>query len=154
MGMGSCHKHRFSNPLCESYPNSPLAVNPPGRPGPRAGKAETKKPPGPKGPAERVQPGAVWLARLCERPLLPVAFACRPCVRVGSWDRMIVPKPGTQPSEEGIREFCRGQIAHFKIPALVRFRDSLPMTVTGKPQKFLMRAAMVEELGLTEAATA
>ena len=66
----------------------------------------------------------------------------------------IVPRPGTQPSEEGIREFCRGQIAHFKIPALVRFRDSLPMTVTGKPQKFLMRAAMVEELGLTEAATA
>ncbi len=66
----------------------------------------------------------------------------------------IVPKPGAQPSEEAVRDFCRGQIAHFKIPAVVRFRDSLPMTVTGKPQKFLMRAAMVDELGLKEAATA
>jgi fatty-acyl-CoA synthase len=66
----------------------------------------------------------------------------------------VVPKPGARPTEEGVREFCRGQIAHFKIPALVRFRDSLPMTVTGKPQKFLMREEMVEELGLSEAATA
>jgi fatty-acyl-CoA synthase len=70
---------------------------------------------------------------------------------VAAW---IVPKPGTSPTEEGIREFCKGQIAHFKIPAVVRFRESLPMTVTGKPQKFLMRAAMVEELGLSEEATA
>lgn len=59
----------------------------------RAGKDLAITPDGPKGPAERVQPGAVWLARLSERPLLPVAFACRPCVRVGSWDRMIVPLP-------------------------------------------------------------
>jgi fatty-acyl-CoA synthase len=70
---------------------------------------------------------------------------------VAAW---IVPKPGTSPTEEGVRDFCKGQIAHFKIPALVRFRDSLPMTVTGKPQKFLMRAAMVEELGLEEQKTA
>lgn len=70
---------------------------------------------------------------------------------VAAW---IVPKPGASPTEEGIREFCKGQIAHFKIPAVVRFRESLPMTVTGKPQKFLMRAAMVEELGLSEEATA
>ncbi len=70
---------------------------------------------------------------------------------VAAW---VVPKPGTSPTEEGVRDFCRGQIAHFKIPALVRFRDSLPMTVTGKPQKFLMRAAMVEELGLAEQQTA
>ena len=70
---------------------------------------------------------------------------------VAAW---IVPKPGTSPTEEGVREFCRGQIAHFKIPALVRFRDSLPMTVTGKPQKFLMRAEMIAELGLAEQETA
>jgi lysophospholipid acyltransferase (LPLAT)-like uncharacterized protein len=57
------------------------------------GKDLAITPDGPQGPAEEVQPGAVWLARLSGRPLLPVAFACRPCVRVGSWDRMIVPVP-------------------------------------------------------------
>ena len=45
-----------------------------------------------------------------------------------------------------IREFCRGQIAHYKIPRYIRFVDALPMTVTGKPQKFRMRDAMIEEL--------
>jgi len=58
-----------------------------------AGQDLAITPDGPRGPAERVQPGAVWLARLCGRPLLPVAFACRPCVRVRSWDRMILPLP-------------------------------------------------------------
>lgn len=64
---------------------------------------------------------------------------------VAAW---IVPKPGATPTEEGIRQFCRDQIAHFKVPALVRFKPELPMTVTGKPQKFVMRDAMVEELGI------
>lgn len=59
----------------------------------RAGKDLAITPDGPKGPAERVQPGAVWLAGLIGRPLLPVAFAARPCLHVGSWDRMIVPLP-------------------------------------------------------------
>jgi fatty-acyl-CoA synthase len=66
----------------------------------------------------------------------------------------IVPRPGTAPTEEGIRAFCQGRIAHYKIPAVIRFKPELPMTVTGKPQKFLMRAAMVAELGLSEAQTA
>ncbi|WP_127901664.1 AMP-binding protein [Solirhodobacter olei] len=66
----------------------------------------------------------------------------------------IVPRPGTSPTEEGIRSFCRDQIAYFKVPQLVRFKDSLPMTVTGKPQKFIMREAMIEELGLTVEQTA
>ncbi len=60
----------------------------------------------------------------------------------------IVLKPGCESSEEEIRAFCQGQIAHFKIPHYVRFKADLPMTVTGKPQKFKMRAAMQEELGL------
>ena len=51
-------------------------------------------------------------------------------------------------TEEAVRAFCRGQIAHQKIPRYVRFVDAFPMTVTGKMQKFLMRAAMEEELGL------
>lgn len=59
----------------------------------RQGKDLAITPDGPRGPAERVQPGAIWLARMCGRPVLPVAFACRPCVRVGSWDRMVVPLP-------------------------------------------------------------
>lgn len=66
----------------------------------------------------------------------------------------IVLKPDEDATEEGMRDFCRGQIAHYKIPRYVRFVDELPMTVTGKPQKFVMRDAMIEELGLTEAKTA
>ena len=54
---------------------------------------------------------------------------------------------------EEIREFCRGQIAHYKIPHYVKFVDGFPMTVTGKIQKFLMREQMVEELGLEDQAT-
>lgn len=47
---------------------------------------------------------------------------------------------------EDIRAFCKGQIAHYKVPLHVRFKDELPLTVTGKPQKFVMRDIMVAEL--------
>ena len=60
----------------------------------------------------------------------------------------IVLQPGQSATAEDIRAYCRGQIAHYKIPKHIRFKDRLPMTVTGKPQKFVMREAMVEELGL------
>ncbi len=66
----------------------------------------------------------------------------------------IVTRPGEQLDEEEVREFCRGQIAHYKIPRYVRFVDELPMTVTGKVQKFVMRAQMIDELKLAEAKTA
>jgi fatty-acyl-CoA synthase len=56
--------------------------------------------------------------------------------------------------EDALREFCRGRIAHFKVPRYVRFVDEFPMTVTGKVQKFKMRDAAVEELGLEAQATA
>ena len=59
----------------------------------RAGRDLAITPDGPKGPAEEVQLGAVWLAKLTGRPLLPVAFDCRPRPCVGSWDRIIVPLP-------------------------------------------------------------
>ncbi len=58
----------------------------------------------------------------------------------------IVLRDGTSETEDSIREFCHGQIAHYKIPRHVRFVDELPMTVTGKPQKFVMRDRMVEML--------
>ncbi len=66
----------------------------------------------------------------------------------------VVLKPGASATEEEIRDFARGQMAHYKVPRHVRFKTELPMTVTGKAQKFLMRAAMIEELGLREIETA
>jgi fatty-acyl-CoA synthase len=64
----------------------------------------------------------------------------------------IVTRPGSSLSTDDVREFCRGQIANYKIPRYVKFVDSFPMTVTGKVQKFKMREAAIEELGLGEAA--
>ncbi len=55
-------------------------------------------------------------------------------------------------SEEDIREFCRGKIAHYKIPRYVRFVREFPMTVTGKVQKYKMREISTAELGLESAA--
>jgi fatty-acyl-CoA synthase len=60
----------------------------------------------------------------------------------------IVLKPGAQATEDEIRAFCRDQIAHYKVPRHVRFVAEIPMTVTGKAQKFVMRRQMAEELGL------
>ena len=63
-------------------------------------------------------------------------------------------KVGVSASEEEFREFCRGQIAHYKIPRYIRFVSEFPMTITGKVQKFLMREYMMQQLGLTEQKTA
>lgn len=60
----------------------------------------------------------------------------------------IVLKPGSSADEDDIRGFARSLMAHYKVPRYVRFKDELPMTVTGKAQKFVMRDAMIEELGL------
>ncbi len=59
----------------------------------RSGRDLAITPNGPRGPERVVQPGAIWLARLTGRPLLPVAFAGRPAIHVGSWDRILVPVP-------------------------------------------------------------
>ena len=56
--------------------------------------------------------------------------------------------------EEEILAFCSEQIAHFKVPSHIKFVEEFPMTVSGKIQKFLMRDAMIKELGLKEAETA
>jgi fatty-acyl-CoA synthase len=65
----------------------------------------------------------------------------------------VVGRPGANLTDEAVREFCRHQIAHYKVPRYVKFVDSFPMTVTGKVQKFKMREAAIEELGLGKAAT-
>ena len=57
-------------------------------------------------------------------------------------------RAGAEVTEEQLREFCRGRIAHYKVPRYVRFVDEFPMTVTGKVQKFKMREQAVAELGL------
>jgi fatty-acyl-CoA synthase len=66
----------------------------------------------------------------------------------------IVLKPGESATEDEIRGFCREQIAHYKIPRYIRFVPEMPMTITGKVQKFVMRQRMVEELQLSETKTA
>ena len=63
-------------------------------------------------------------------------------------------KPGEQCTAEEIRDFCKDQIAHYKVPRHVRFVTEMPMTITGKVQKFVMRDKMIEELGLVVAKTA
>ena len=63
-------------------------------------------------------------------------------------------RPGMEATGEDIIAFCRGQIAHFKVPRYVKFVDQFPMTVTGKVQKFAMRDQAIAELGLKIAKTA
>jgi fatty-acyl-CoA synthase len=61
-------------------------------------------------------------------------------------------RAGATVDEEALREFCRGQIAHYKVPRYVRFTDDFPMTVTGKVQKFKMREIAIAELDLEDVA--
>jgi fatty-acyl-CoA synthase len=62
-------------------------------------------------------------------------------------------KQGVTPAADALEAFCRGRIATNKIPRYWKFVDAFPMTVTGKVQKYLMREASVEELGLHLAAS-
>jgi fatty-acyl-CoA synthase len=66
----------------------------------------------------------------------------------------IVLRQGEYVTEEDIRDFCRGQITHYKIPRYVRFVDEMPLTVTGKVQKFAMREEMIRSMNLSEKKTA
>jgi fatty-acyl-CoA synthase len=60
----------------------------------------------------------------------------------------VQPNPGASIDAEAVREYCRGQIARFKVPRYVRIVDAFPMTVTGKIQKYKMREQSIAELGL------
>jgi len=66
----------------------------------------------------------------------------------------IVVKPGHTLTEDEVRDFCKGKIAHYKVPKYLRFVTEFPMTVTGKIQKFKIREQMQQELGLQEVKTA
>jgi len=61
-------------------------------------------------------------------------------------------KEGETATEEEIKEFCKGKIAHYKIPRYVKFVKEFPMTVTGKIQKYKMREISIKELGLEDVA--
>jgi fatty-acyl-CoA synthase len=64
----------------------------------------------------------------------------------------VKPREGAKVTGEELAAWCKGKIASFKIPRHWKLVDSFPMTVTGKVQKFKMREAAVEELGLEKAA--
>jgi fatty-acyl-CoA synthase len=66
----------------------------------------------------------------------------------------VVAREGASLDPEEVRDFCRGKIAHYKIPRYVKCVDGFPMTVTGKVQKFKMREQAIEELDLGAAAGA
>ncbi len=55
-------------------------------------------------------------------------------------------REGQTATADDIRTFCKGKIAHFKIPRYIKFVDAFPMTITGKVQKFVMREQMAKEL--------
>ena len=61
---------------------------------------------------------------------------------------------GQSAKPEEIREFCKGQIAHYKIPRYIEFVPEFPMTITGKVQKFVMREQTIGKLGLKADKTA
>ncbi|MBM4063838.1 MAG: AMP-binding protein, partial [Planctomycetes bacterium] len=63
-------------------------------------------------------------------------------------------RDGARADDESVRAFCRGQIAHYKVPRYVHFVEAFPMTVTGKVQKYLLRELAEQQLGLRREATA
>ncbi|MBM4068210.1 MAG: AMP-binding protein [Planctomycetes bacterium] len=68
---------------------------------------------------------------------------------VCAWIRL---HEGATLDETAVKEFCRGQIAHFKVPRYVVIVDQFPTTVTGKVQKFKLREMGIERFGLQTAA--
>lgn len=67
-----------------------------------------------------------------------------------AWIRL---KEGETAAEEEIRQFCRGKLAHFKVPEHVRFVEAFPMTLSGKVQKFKIRQYEIEQRGLHKVAS-
>ena len=64
----------------------------------------------------------------------------------------IILRKGHEMTPEAVRDFCKGEIASFKIPRLVKFVDSFPITISGKVQKFRMREIEIHEQGLEKVA--
>ena len=60
-------------------------------------------------------------------------------------------KPGQTMTEQEVKDFCKGKIAHFEIPRYVMFVDDFPINISGKIQKYLMREESIKKLGLEAA---
>ena len=67
---------------------------------------------------------------------------------IAAW---VVARPGYSLTREDLREYCRGQIAHFKVPQYIQVVDQLPRTVTGKVRKHVLRDQGIIDFGLEEA---
>ncbi len=65
---------------------------------------------------------------------------------------VVIPKAGEQPSEQKLRDFCKGQVSHQKIPRYFQFVEAFPLTASGKVQKFVLREQAIKALGLEEVA--
>jgi fatty-acyl-CoA synthase len=65
---------------------------------------------------------------------------------------VVIPNDGAQLTEEELREYCKGQISHQKIPRYFQFVPSYPLTASGKVQKFVLRQNAIKAFGLEEAA--
>jgi fatty-acyl-CoA synthase len=70
---------------------------------------------------------------------------------VVAWIRL---RPGVEATEDEVREFCQGQIAHYKVPEHVRFVTEFPAALSGKIQKYKMREFEIEAQGLQDIANA
>jgi fatty-acyl-CoA synthase len=64
----------------------------------------------------------------------------------------VIPRGDAEVKEDELRDFCRGKIAHFKVPSHIAVCDEFPMTVTGKIQKYKLRGRAIDELDLKAAA--
>ncbi|HVB60775.1 MAG TPA: AMP-binding protein, partial [Ktedonobacteraceae bacterium] len=65
---------------------------------------------------------------------------------------VVITKPGEQLTGDELREFCKGQISHQKIPRYFQFVAAYPLTGSGKVQKFVLREQAIKELSLEEVA--
>ena len=65
---------------------------------------------------------------------------------------IVIPRAGADLSESELREYCKGQISHQKIPRYFQFVEAYPLTASGKVQKFVLRQQAIQTLGLEEAA--
>src|ERR1700722_4724800 len=104
---------------------------------------------------ENISPREIEEFLYAHPAVLDVAVVGVPCAKFGEEICACIRlKEGAQATPEQVRDFCAGQIAHYKIPRYVVFVDSFPMTVTGKVQKFLIRERMRRELGLSDGPSA
>jgi fatty-acyl-CoA synthase len=104
---------------------------------------------------ENIYPREIEEFLYCHPAVLDVQVFGVPDKKYGeelcAWIRL---RDGVGADEESIRAFCRGRIAHYKVPRHIRFVGGFPMTITGKMQKFVMRQQMSAVLSVREQKTA